>query len=212
MTLEEILKAIDSLPEEDKAKVKAKMQDLDKAEDEREIDKIEEEKSDVPEVEEDKAEDVKDESKEIGKDVDDLKEEVSEEVPEETLEEKEIPEEPTEEVEEVEEVEEQPEQADFNEEAMTDENAEEVVEHEGEKTVTEEGAEENLSEMVHGLTDRLAQIEEQMNSMLEIKAKLEELAQKKDKAFGYESKIPGAKKDYSSMTAGELKNHLAVNI
>lgn len=212
MTLEEILKAIDALPEEDKAKVKAKVQDLDKAEDEREIDKIEEEKSDVPEVEEDKAEDVKDESEEIGKDVDDLKEEVSEEIPEEDLEEKEIPQEPTEEVEEVEEVEEQPEQADFNEEAMTDENAEDVVEDEGEKTVTEEGAKENLSEMVHGLTDRLAQIEEQMNSILEIKAKLEEMAQKKDKAFGYESKIPGAKKDYSSMTAGELKNHLAVNI
>lgn len=212
MTLEEILKAIDSLPEEDKAKVKAKIQDLDKAEDEREIDKIEEEKSDVPEVEEDKAEDVKDESKEIGKDVDALKEEVSEEVPEEDLEEKEIPQEPTEEVEEVEEVEEQPEQAEFNEEAMTDENAEEVVEDEGEKTVTEEGAKENLSEMVHGLTDRLAQIEEQMNSMFEIKAKLEEMAQKKDKAFGYESKIPGAKKDYSSMTADELKKELAVSI
>ena len=80
MTLEEILKAIDTLSDEDKAKLKAKVQDVEKAEDEREIDKIEEEKSDVPEVKGEKAEEVKDESKEIGKDVDELKEEVSEDV------------------------------------------------------------------------------------------------------------------------------------
>jgi hypothetical protein len=55
-------------------------------------------------------------------------------------------------------------------------------------------------------------MEEQKTSLLEVKAKLEEMAQRKDKAFGYESKIPGAKTDYSSMTAGELKNELAVNI
>ena len=66
MTLEEILKAIDTLSDEDKAKLKAKVQDVEKAEDEREIDKIEEEKSDVPEVKDEKAEEVKEESEEIG--------------------------------------------------------------------------------------------------------------------------------------------------
>ena len=215
MTLEEILKAIDSLPEEDKAKVKAKVQDLDKAEDEREIDKIEEEKSDVPEVKDEKAEDVKEESEEIGKDVDELKEEVSEDVPEEEFEEKAVEEESEEPaMEEGEAVEEEtaPEAPDVAEESMTEENVDEVVEDEGEKTVTDESVEENISEMVHGMADRLAQVEEQLNSLLAVKAKLEEMAQKKDKAFGYEGKIPGAKKDYSSMTAGELKNELAVNI
>lgn len=213
MTLEEILKAIDSLPEEDKAKVKAKVQDLDKAEDEREIDKIEEDKAETPEVADEKKEEVKEESDEIGKTVDELKEEVTvdtdkedEEEGEEVVEEETIPTEETETSEDV------PETAEFNEEPMTEENAEEVVEEEGEKTVTDEAAEENLAEMVHGLTDRLAQIEEQLNGMLEVKAKLEEMARKKDEAFGYESKMPGAKKDYSSMTANELKNQLAVNI
>ena len=213
MTLEEILKAIDSLTEEDKAKVKAKVQDLDKAEDEREIDKIEEDKAETPEVADEKKEEVKEESDEIGKTVDELKEEVTvdtdkedEEEGEEVVEEETIPTEETETSEDV------PETAEFNEEPMTEENAEEVVEEEGEKTVTDEATEENLAEMVHGLTDRLAQIEEQLNGMLEVKAKLEEMARKKDEAFGYESKIPGAKKDYSSMTANELKNQLAVNI
>lgn len=212
MTLEEILKAIDALPEEDKAKVKAKVQDLDKAEDEREIDKIEEDKAETPEVADEKKAEVKEESDEIGKTVDELKEEVAVDTDkEEEDQEVEIPKE-TEEVEEEKPEELAPENAEFNEEPMTEENAEEVVEEEGEKTVTDEATKENLAEMVHGLTDRLAQIEEQLNGMLEVKAKLEEMARKKDQAFGYESKIPGAKKDYSSMTANELKNQLAVNI
>lgn len=77
LSLDDILKAIDNLPDEDKDKVKAKIDDLYKAEDEREIDKIEEEKE--PEDKDEKAEEVADESEEIGKDVDDLEEEASEE-------------------------------------------------------------------------------------------------------------------------------------
>lgn len=83
LSLDDILKAIDNLPDEDKDKVKAKMDDLYKAEDEREIDKIEKEKE--PEDKYEKAEEVADESEEIGKDVDDLEEEAPEE---ETSEEK----------------------------------------------------------------------------------------------------------------------------
>lgn len=77
LSLDDILKAIDNLPDEDKDKVKAKIDDLYKAEDEREIDKIEEEKE--PEDKDEKAEEVADESEEIGKDVDDLEEEAPEE-------------------------------------------------------------------------------------------------------------------------------------
>ena len=84
---EKVIELFDKLSEEDKNTVKShfgeKAEDLEKAEDEREIDKIEEEKADTEEVKEDKAEDVKEESEEIGKDVDEAKaEEPSEEVEE----------------------------------------------------------------------------------------------------------------------------------
>jgi hypothetical protein len=188
MTLDEILKAIDNLSDEDKAKVGEKMKDLYKAEDEREIDKIEEDKADDSEIKDEKEESVDEESKEIGKTVDEIKEEVAEDTDEEK----------TEEV------------AEEEKEEGT-ESVEETLD-EGEKTVTEEATDENLSNMVHGMADRLAEIEAQLSSVLEIKAKLEEIAQKKDKAFGYEGKAPGPKKDYSSMTADELKNSIAVKI
>lgn len=95
LSLDDILKAIDNLPDEDKDKVKAKMDDLYKAEDEREIDKIEEEKE--PEDKDEKTDEVEEESDEIGKDVDDLEEEEEEpedkkeEVPDEQPTEKEEP-------------------------------------------------------------------------------------------------------------------------
>lgn len=74
---EKVIELFDKLSDEDKEKVKShfgeKVEDLEKAEDEREIDKIEEEKADTEEVKEDKAEDVKEESEEIGKEVDEAK-------------------------------------------------------------------------------------------------------------------------------------------
>lgn len=74
MTLDEILKGIDELPEEDRAKVKDKMDDLYKAEDEREIDKIEEERAEDPETKDEKEEEKDEESEEIAKDVDEVEE------------------------------------------------------------------------------------------------------------------------------------------
>lgn len=71
VTLDDILKGIDNLSEEDKEKVRSKVADLDKAEDEREIDKIEEDKAGTDE----KADEVDEESEEIGKDVDEIEEE-----------------------------------------------------------------------------------------------------------------------------------------
>ena len=55
-------------------KVEDKVEDIDKAEDEREIDKIEEGKADDDEKADEKAEEVKEESEEIGKDVDEVEE------------------------------------------------------------------------------------------------------------------------------------------
>lgn len=77
LTLDEILEGIKDLSDEDKAKIGEKMKDLYKAEDEREIDKIEAEKSDDGEVKDEKAEEVSEESEEIGKDVDEVKDEVA---------------------------------------------------------------------------------------------------------------------------------------
>ena len=74
LTLDEILKGVDELTPEEQKKVKAKMEDLYKAEDEREIDKTEEEKSDDEEVKDEKAAEVSEESSEIGKDVDEVEE------------------------------------------------------------------------------------------------------------------------------------------
>lgn len=70
------------LTDEEKAKFKDSLMDVEKAEDEREIDKIEEEKADNPTTAEEKAEDVKEESEEVGKEIDEAKEEVAEDVKE----------------------------------------------------------------------------------------------------------------------------------
>lgn len=72
MSLDEILKAIDTLTPDEQAKVKAKVEDLYKAEDEREIDKIEEVKGDN----ELGKEEVNEESEKIAKDVDEIESEV----------------------------------------------------------------------------------------------------------------------------------------
>lgn len=54
-------------------KIKDKTEDIDKAEDEREIDKIERDKAENPEKRDEKAEEVREETQEIGKEVDELK-------------------------------------------------------------------------------------------------------------------------------------------
>lgn len=60
--------------EADKKEVVDKEEDIEKAEDEREIDKIEREKAETPEKREEKAEEEREETHQIGKDVDELKE------------------------------------------------------------------------------------------------------------------------------------------
>lgn len=103
LSLDEILKGIDGLSAEEQEKVHTKMQDLYKAEDEREIDKIEEEKADDNETKDEKAEEVSEESEEIGKDVDEVKDKVAEDE-DETVEEVETEDADDEEVADAEEV------------------------------------------------------------------------------------------------------------
>lgn len=73
--LDEIL---ESLNEEEKKQLLDKLQDIDKAEDEREIDKVEEEKTENPEIKEEKEEEIKEESEEIGEEVKETEEEAEE--------------------------------------------------------------------------------------------------------------------------------------
>ena len=87
---EDIIKKFEALSDEDKEAVKKslfgeKAEDLEKAEDEREIDKIEEDKAETPEKADEKKEEVKEESEEIGKDVDEAEaDEKTDDVPAET--------------------------------------------------------------------------------------------------------------------------------
>lgn len=128
-TLDEILKDIANLSDEDKAKIKDKMEDLYKAEDEREVDKIEEDKAENTETEDEKKDEVKEESEEIGKDVDETEDEVEEDEEEES--------EPTEET---------------DKEEATEETDEETSE------VDEESQEDNTDKLGE-ILDRLSKIE-----------------------------------------------------
>lgn len=76
VTFEDVLEYLKTASDDEKEKVKATMEDVDKAEDEREIDKIEEEKAQTPEVADEKEEEVKEESEEIGEKVDEAESEV----------------------------------------------------------------------------------------------------------------------------------------
>ena len=128
-TLDEILKDIANLSDEDKAKIKDKMDDLYKAEDEREVDKIEEDKAESPETKSEKKEEVEEESEEIGKDVDETEDEAEEDEEEES--------EPTEEPDEEEDTEE------------TDEENSEV----------DEEPQEDNTDKLGEILDRLSKIE-----------------------------------------------------
>lgn len=128
-TLDEILKDIANLSDEDKAKIKDKMDDLYKAEDEREVDKIEEDKAENPETKSEKKEEVEEESEEIGKDVDETEDEAEEDEEEES--------EPTEET---------------DEEEDTDEPDEENSE-------ADEEPQEDNTDKLGEILDRLSKIE-----------------------------------------------------
>lgn len=104
--VDKLWEAFDKLPDEDKASFKARLEDIDKAEDEREIDKIEEDKAEEPEKAEEKKEEVGEESEEIGKEVNEAEEEA--EVDVEPKEEPEAEVEPVEEPVEEEKAEEEP--------------------------------------------------------------------------------------------------------
>ena len=89
------------LSPKDREKFHAEILDVEKAEDEREIDKVEAEKAESPEKEDEKREEVKEESKEIGKEINEAEDIEKGEEPSEEAEEAHKEEKPIEEVEEL---------------------------------------------------------------------------------------------------------------
>lgn len=181
LSLDEILKGIDELSPEEQEKVKSKMQDLYKAEDEREIDKIEEEKTDDTEVKDEKAEEVTEESEEIGKDVNEVKSEVEGEKP--TAQPKE--------------------QAEATE--TTEEVEKTVPTDTPPDTTQDKKAEENAEVSLTAVMERITGIEEKLAEFGELKQLMEEFTTKQAKEYGYTGAIPGAKKDMRDMSSKELK-------
>ena len=189
LSLDEILKGIEYLSDDEKAKVKAKMEDLYKAEDEREIDKIEEDKADDKDVAEDKAEDVKAESEEIGKDVDTVEKEVEEH---EDHEEKETVEEEAEEHAEGEDVDAKVEVEPIEEFA--------------------DGKADEQEDVGERLVARVAELEKFVEELAPLVELMKDYTEKQAKKFGYEGKVPGLKKGFDEMTTEELSKSIRSEI
>lgn len=182
LSLDEILKGIDNLSDEEKEKVKEKVEDLYKAEDKREIDKIEEEKADNAEVADEKGEEKQTETEEIGKDVDEVEAEVT-----------------GDEAAETEEKAEETKTAPADETVKTEEEL-------------NESDTENKEDVLAGYADRLSALEAKFDELISLKEKMEEFTRKQAEQFGYTGGLPASKKDYGEMSAGELAKELRSEI
>ncbi len=185
ITLDDIMKALPELSDEERAALHEKTGDLYKAEDEREIDKIEEEKADSDTKADEKAEEVKEESEEIGKDVDEIEEEAAEDGDPEA------------------------EEAEAEKEDDEDKGAE-PYELEKDKTEVvepplDESEKDNSAEVIKALTERIGSLETNIQELMGLKQQMEEYVGKQKDAFGYKSDVRGDKKDYADMSADELK-------
>lgn len=190
LTLDEILKALPALSPEEKKQLHEKTSDLYKAEDEREIDKIEEEKAETPEKADEKADKVNEESEVIGKDVDELEGKAKE------IEEKDEGES------------EEPEEAEETEEPIALDLKEEANE---EVTAEEPSQDDENAETIKALTDRLNAIEETVSALNSLKEEMEAYVQKQKDAFGYKGNSKLESDDLLKMNSAELKNHILNN-
>lgn len=184
ITLDDILKALPELTDEEKAQLHEKTSDLYKAEDEREIDKIEEEKADSDTEADEKADEVKEESEEIGKDVDEVEEEAAEDGDPEA-EEAEA---------------EKEDEGDGAEPYELDDNKPEEVE-----PPLDESEKDNTAEIIKSLTDKVNGLEAALSSLTALKEEMEKYVGKQKEAFGYKSDVRGNKADIDNMSAEELK-------
>lgn len=172
LSLEEILKGIDNLSEEEKAQVLAKVQKTETAETEAE----------TPEETQVESEQTKEQGEESTEQTEEVEESVEAEETAET------------DGEPVEQVEETPEQ--------TEEPANEV-------DPTEE---KNREDVMAGLVQRVSELEQKFSALEALKEKMDEYTKKQAEKFGYSGSTPGAKKDYSEMSADEMGKQLRTEI
>lgn len=174
-TVDDIVKYISKLSEEERAELEEK---LNAPTEDRAVEEVEEvEETETADVEtEDKGEEVTEGAgEEVGDET--ATEEVTEEIPE-----------GQEEVGEV-----------------TEETPDDDVALDETESARDEMAEDNRDEIIHGLTDKVNELEEQVKSLLELKSLMEEYTQKQADSFGYKGNLLGARKDFKDMSAAELK-------
>jgi hypothetical protein len=172
-TVDDIVKYISKLSEEERAELEEKLK------------KPATEESAVEEVEETETADVETEDKGEG-----VTESEGEEIGDETATE-EVTEEIPEGQEKVGEV--------------AEETADDAVALDETESARDEMAEDNRDDIIHGLTDKVNELAEQVKSLLELKSLMEEYTQKQADNFGYKGNLLGAKKDFKDMSAAELK-------
>ncbi len=102
------------------------------------------------------------------------------------------------------------------EEVVAEETAEtEAVEEVGAEAQGEElnaVEEENKEDVSVQLAERVSALEQELAELKELKEKMQEFTKKQAEKFGYEGALPSAKKDYSEMSAEELKKELSSSI
>ena len=88
---------------------------------------------------------------------------------------------------------------------VTEETPDDAVALDETESARDEMAEDNRDEIIHGLTDKVNELEEQVKSLLELKSLMEEYTKKQADNFGYKGNLLGARKDLKDMSADELK-------
>lgn len=80
------------------------------------------------------------------------------------------------------------------------------------ESATEEMANDNRDAIIHQLADKVNELSEQIQGLLELKMLMEEYTGKQAESFGYKGNVLGAKKDYKDMSTEELKAHVMKGI
>ena len=71
--------------------------------------------------------------------------------------------------------------------------------------------ENNVAEIIAGLSDRVKALEAALTELGELKTRMNEYVEKQKESFGYQSNGGGTHKDYADMSADELKSHILGN-
>ena len=85
------------------------------------------------------------------------------------------------------------------------EKVEKVPEDIPDDTQQDKVAEDNSTEVIKDLTDRLSALEEKFKDFDDLKKLMEEFTEKQAGQYGYQGSVPGGKKSLSEMSAAELK-------